>query len=41
MPGFKQKVWEKISTLHNQYEEEKGSDGIKGGEIARQRLLAI
>ena len=39
MPGYKNRVWEKISNMHNQYEEEKGLQGLKAGEIARKRLI--
>jgi hypothetical protein len=35
MPGFKNKVWEKITTLNNMYEQEKGEEGIRAGEFAR------
>jgi NOL1/NOP2/fmu family ribosome biogenesis protein len=38
MPNFKAKVWDKISHLHSQIEEEKGTQGIAFGEQARQRL---
>ena len=39
MPGYKNKVWEKISNLHNQFEEEKGMDGINAGRVARKRFI--
>ena len=39
MPGYKNKVWEKISNMHNQYEEEKGLQGLRAGEEARKRLM--
>lgn len=35
MPGYKNKVWEKVINMHNQYEEEKGIQGIIAGELAR------
>ena len=39
MPGFKNKVWETVTGLHNQYEQEKGEKGVRAGEVARDRLL--
>ena len=39
MPGYKNRVWEKISNIHNQYEEEKGMQGLRAGEEARKRLI--
>ena len=39
MPAFKNKVWEKITSIHSQYEEEKGLRGIQAGELARRRLI--
>ena len=39
MPGYKNRVWEKISNIHSQYEEEKGMQGLKAGEEARRRLI--
>ena len=39
MPAYKNKVWEKISTMHNEYEEEKGYQGLRAGEDARRRLV--
>jgi hypothetical protein len=38
MPNFKKKVWDKISTLHSQFEGEKGESGIVYGDMARRRL---
>ena len=38
-PGMKTKVWDRITSLHNQFEEEKGQQGLKAGETARKRLL--
>lgn len=38
MPSYKNKVWEKISLMHNQYEEEKGMQGLRAGDEARKRL---
>jgi hypothetical protein len=38
MPGYKNKVWEKVMTMHNQYEEDKGIQGIIAGELDRKRL---
>lgn len=38
-PAVKNKVWDKITGLHNQFEEEKGQRGLKAGETARKRLL--
>jgi len=35
MPGYKNKIWEKITDLHNQFEEQKGCEGLRAGEIAR------
>jgi hypothetical protein len=39
MPGFKNKVWETVTGLHQQYEQEKGEKGVRAGEVARERLL--
>lgn len=39
MPAYKNKVWEKISAMHSQYEEEKGYQGLRAGEDARRRLV--
>ena len=39
MPAFKNKVWEKITTINSQYEEDKGIRGIQAGHIARLRLI--
>lgn len=38
MPNYKNKVWEKISQIHNTYEEQKGAQGMLCGELAKQRL---
>lgn len=38
MPGYKNKIWERVTEMHNQFEEEKGFNGLKAGEMARQRL---
>ena len=38
MPAYKNKVWDKISAMHNEYEEEKGMQGLRAGEEARKRL---
>ena len=38
MPQFKNKVWDKVTALHHQIEEERGELGIQAGEIFKQRL---
>jgi len=38
MPGFKNKVWERIVGMHNQHEQEKGERGLLAGQGARRRL---
>lgn len=39
MPNFKNKVWERIVGMHNQYEQEKGERGVQAGHSARRRLV--
>ena len=38
MPAYKKKVWEKISVMHSEFEEQKGEMGIMYGDLARKRL---
>ena len=38
MPAFKNKVWNRVTELHNRIEDERGEAGIQAGEIFRQRL---
>lgn len=38
MPGFKNKVWERIVDMHARYEQEKGERGLQAGLDARRRL---
>ena len=38
MPGFKNKVWERIVDMHNHHEQEKGERGLLAGQGARRRL---
>lgn len=35
MPGYKNQIWNKITDMHNRFEEQKGQDGLRAGEIAR------
>ena len=39
MPGYKNKVWEKISNMHSQYEQDKGEQGLQAGRVARKRFM--
>jgi hypothetical protein len=38
MPGYKSKIWDKVTEMHAHFEEQKGFDGLKAGEMARHRL---
>ena len=35
MPGFKNKIWDRVTEMHNNFEEEKGFNGLRAGEMAR------
>jgi len=37
MPKYKDKVWEKVTNMHKQLGEERGTMGIEAGEIFVQR----
>ena len=38
MPGFKNKIWDRIINIHEEHEVQKGIRGLDAGMAARRRL---
>ena len=39
MPNYKNKVWNKVSNIHQRIEEENGNVGVAAGEAFKKRLM--